>query len=73
MKVYVVTNVCMGWDCVCGVFSCIDTLIEYLAPEEEFDEDGELKTDSPYFNASLGKLKDLIRNTNMVIHEEYMD
>jgi len=70
--VYVVTDVEMGWDCVRGVFSSIESLREYLTPEDDYLEDGEINPDSPYYNASLEKLEELIQFGKLVIHEKWL-
>lgn len=37
MKVYVVTSVELNWNCVCGVFSTIESLAKYFFGTQEPD------------------------------------
>lgn len=70
--VYVVTNPENGWDCVLGVFSSIESLRQYLAPEEDWDDEGvDIREDSEYYNASIGELEDL--EDKLIIHTKYLD
>ena len=61
MNIYVVTNVEMGWDCVCGVFSTLDKLIKYFMEGSGYGED----------ITTLDELKGVI-NECYVIHEEVL-
>ena len=73
MSVYVVTNVEMGWDCVCGVFSTVEGLAGFFAPEDDWDENGYIKKDSPFYNMSLDELKDRIQLGPYVIHDKNLN
>lgn len=72
-KMYVVTNVEMGWDCVCGVFKSKKSLRYYLVPEDDLDDDCKIRKESPYYKASISTLKELIRNRPLVIHDVYSE
>lgn len=71
MEVYVVTNVEMGWDNVCGVFSSLESLKDFFAGRmesiEEIDENGLLGT------ISLDDLQELIQDSAYIIHEKDLD
>ena len=46
MEVYVVTNVDLGWDCVCGVFLTLDSLKEFFMAYFDVEDDS---TEDSYF------------------------
>ena len=57
MKIYVVTNVENGWDCVVGVFKTREKAIDYL--REGDDEEIAKLTDQQWLD-----------DTSYIIHEE---
>jgi hypothetical protein len=66
----------MGWDCVCGVCSSLESLIDFFNErffEDSFDEETE-EYNTELSNMSLDELKKYIRqkHTGYVIHEKYM-
>ena len=70
--VYVVTNPEMGWDCVSGVFSSLDSLLHYFIDcgrscYMQYDENDEL-----YFpineNTTLEELEKYIQDGPYIIH-----
>lgn len=58
--VYVLTNADLGWDCVCGVFTKKEDILDYLNEGNEPD-------DECYFHT----LDDL-DNSSYVISEEFL-
>lgn len=68
MKVFVVTNVEAGWDCVRGVFGSFKSLANHLL-EDRFDEDEIDKMIEAGYS-----ITDLERDISryLVIHHEYL-
>lgn len=67
-KVYIVTDVELGWNCICGVFGSFRSLVLYFFQdnlEEEVDE----MLSVGYNMADLEKYID----DCYVIHEEYIE
>lgn len=67
MKVYVVTNVEMGWDCVCGVYSSLRSLQEFFA--ERMEVISEL-SEEELNKMSLDSLEEIIQGSAYIIHYE---
>jgi len=63
MTVYVVTNVEMGWDCVCGVFSSIKSLAQYFF--EDIEDEDVIEADYTTVSSIEADINDCY-----VIHEE---
>jgi len=73
-KVYVVTNVEAGWDCVMGVFASLESLLDYFIDcgrscYMRYNDDDEL-----YFpinkDTTLDELEDYVQEGPHVIREE---
>lgn len=64
--VYVVTNVEAGWDCVRGVYSTYESLLDYFLERYEDDKDGDGITE----NTTLDKLEDFLQKNDSrnIIH-----
>jgi len=69
--VYVVTNVEAGWDCVRGVYSSYESLLDYFLERYEDDEDGDGITE----NTTLDELENFLQknNTRNIIHCERLN
>ena len=76
MKVYVVTNPELGWDCVCGVYKSLDSVKRFFIPEEDMEEhidsSGDLKESSAFFSMSSEDLQAWVSSTEYVVHETYI-
>lgn len=72
-RVYVVTNVEAGWDCVRGVYSTYESLLEYFLEIYEDDEDDE-DSDGITENTTLDELEDFLCHidSRSIIHYEYL-
>jgi len=80
MEVYVITNPENGWDCVCGVYSTLEKVIEFLNEQEieYFDEDsdefgGYLTKD--FTDMSIYEIDAFLSDNNklLIIHTEELD
>ena len=80
MKVYVITNPENGWDCVCGVYSTPEKVIEFLNGQdlEYFDEDssefgGRLIKD--FTGMSIDEMDEFLvdNDISLIIHTEILD
>ena len=58
--VYVVTDIEMGWDCVCGVYKTYEGALRHIFPDPEHQE------------MTVGELEDLYNDANecCIIHEK---
>lgn len=73
MRVYVVTNVEDGWDCVRGVFLSAESLIDYFNEIEitYWGEDSDKKMIANFTGMSALDIEDFLANadSSFIIHE----